>query len=237
MSDALHARLLTPSALPMTEQEQIWMLIVVMWIAYFAIHSLLASLWLKNRVAKARPDWLPIYRLFFNASAVVLVIPPLWLTLSAGGAPLWAWQDLSFWIANGLALVALFGVAWSSRWYDGGEFLGLRQWREGIKSVEDQERFHISPMHRFVRHPWYSLSLVLIWTRDMNVPFLITAMLMTLYFVYGSRLEERKLGQYHGDAYARYQTRVPGLIPRPWRYLTRDEAEQLVALARSDATT
>jgi hypothetical protein len=98
--------------------------------------------------------------------------------------------------------------------------------------VEDQERFYISPLHRFVRHPWYSLGLVLVWTRDMNGPLLLSASAITLYFIVGSRLEERKLLVYHGEAYRRYRARVPGLIPLPWRYLNRQAARALVCAAR-----
>jgi protein-S-isoprenylcysteine O-methyltransferase Ste14 len=126
-----------------------------------------------------------------------------------------------------MAFLALLGVAWSMRDYDGSEFLGIRQWREKEKAVEDQERFHISPMHRFVRHPWYSLSLVLIWTRDMDLAFLVTAVVLTLYFIVGARLEEQKLIVYHGERYRRYREMVPALLPLPWRYLSCEQANEL----------
>jgi len=80
-----------------------------------------------------------------------------------------------------------------------------------------------------VRHPWYFLGLVLIWTRDMDPAFLLSASAMTLYFVVGSLLEERKLIRYHGEVYRRYRKRVPGLIPLPWKYLPAEEADRLVA--------
>ena len=40
-------------------------------------------------------------------------------------------------------------------------------------------------------------------------------------------LEERKLLVLHGEAYARYRARVPGLIPWPGRSLSADEARTL----------
>jgi protein-S-isoprenylcysteine O-methyltransferase Ste14 len=197
------------------------------WLLYFAIHSLLASLWLKRRVARRWPEWMPAYRLLFNLQALLLLLPPLYLTYIWDGPFLWQWQGWGWWLANGLALLAAGLFLWSAGYYDSGEFLGLKQWREQERRVEDQEQFHISPLHRFVRHPWYSLGLVLIWTRDMNLAFLLTGLLITLYLVLGSRLEERKLMEYHGVRYRRYRERVPGLIPIPWRYLTRSQAEEL----------
>ena len=56
---------------------------------------------------------------------------------------------------------------------------------------------------------------------------LITAVLLTLYFVIGSRLEEQKLLRYHGEIYRRYRERVPGLIPLPWKYLRESDARAL----------
>ena len=122
---------------------------------------------------------------------------------------------------------ALFGFFWSLKFYDGSEFLGLRQIRLGIREVRDQERFHISPLHRYVRHPWYNLGLVLVWTEDMDPARLVSALVITLYFVIGSYQEEKKLLVYHGEQYRRYQQQVPGLIPKPWRYLSREQADKL----------
>jgi protein-S-isoprenylcysteine O-methyltransferase Ste14 len=204
-------------------------LLVAAWLGYFVLHSLLASLAVKRWTAARRPDWMPLYRLGFNALAVLLVLPPLWLTLTGPGPVLIAWTGVGAWIANGLAIAAIAGVLWSLRWYDGAAFLGLRQWRERIGAVADREGFAISPLHRWVRHPWYSLSLVLIWTRDMDPSFLTSAVLLTGYFVVGSRLEERKLIAFHGERYRRYRELVPGLLPLPWRHLTAAQARALSA--------
>lgn len=207
-------------------------LLAFVWLAYFAIHSSLASLTVKYWIADRCPRCMAGYRLLFNTLALVLLIPPLWLSHAWHGDPLWSWNGIWAWLANGLALMALAGFFWSLRYYDGAEFLGLRQWREQAQGVEDQEHFQISPLHRFVRHPWYFLGLVLVWTRDMDPAFLVTALAVTAYFVVGSRLEERKLLSYYGEVYRRYRASVPGLWPLPWRYLDRRSAQALVASAR-----
>lgn len=198
------------------------------WLVYFALHSLCASLGLKQWVAERHPRFMPAYRMAYNALAVALLIPPLSLTISYSGPWLWRWQGTGLWIANGLALLAIIGVFWSLRYYDGQEFLGLRQWRLRQESPLDQERFHVSPLHRYVRHPWYFLALLILWTRDMNAAWLITVSLATLYFIVGSRLEEAKLIRYHGDVYKTYRRMVPGLIPLPWRFLSKKAASELV---------
>jgi len=198
-----------------------------LWLLYFALHSLLASLRVKRWVACRRPRWMPAYRLFFNLVAVAALVPPLWLAFAIGGEPVLRWSGPWRWLADALALLALGGFFWSLRWYDGLEFLGLRQLREGERRVEDQERFRISPLHRHVRHPWYLFALLLLWSRDLNAPMLVSTALASLYFVVGSRLEERKLKVYHGEAYAHYCRKVPGLLPLPWKRLSAEEAERL----------
>lgn len=197
------------------------------WLGYFILHSLLASLQIKRRVAAHYPHAMPYYRLGFNLVAVLLALPLVWLTLRIPGDPLWAWRGGWAWLANGVAGAALVLFAYSLRFYDTAEFLGLRQWRERESAVEDQERFRLSPLHRYVRHPWYFLGLLLLWSRDMPPGMLLSSALATLYFIVGSRMEERKLLVYYGEAYAAYRRRVPGLLPLPWRHLGADEAAAL----------
>lgn len=201
------------------------------WLGYFAMHSTLASLRTKNWVALHYPERMPFYRLGYNILAGLLLLPVIWLMVRNPGPPLWAWHGLGAWLANGLALAALLGFMSTLKYYDTQEFLGLRQWRSHTRRVEDQAGFHLSPFHRHVRHPWYSLALVMIWTQDMNAAMLTTGVMITAYFIIGSRLEEEKLVACHGDVYRRYMERVPGLIPLPWKSLTAKEAAELVKAA------
>lgn len=210
--------------------ESTWGDIVLLsfcWIGYFALHSLLASLAVKRRVAASWPNLMPSYRLTFNILALLLLLPIMWLSYHDSEPILWRWQGTAAWLANGLALFAIIGFWLSLKSYDMQEFLGLRQLQLHVREVEDQEHFHLSLFHRFVRHPWYFFGLILVWTRDMSVTTLLSSMLITLYFVVGSWLEEKKLLVYHGDTYRRYMERVPGLIPLPWKFLTEEAAALL----------
>ncbi len=197
------------------------------WVGYFALHSALASLALKRAVAARRPAWMPAYRLAFNALALVLAVPLLWWTLTAGGPVMWRWTGAWSWVADVLTAAAAAGFVASLRDYDGSEFLGTRQWHARETRVEDQERLRLSPLHRHVRHPWYALGLVILWTRDMDAARLLVASLATGYVFVGLYLEERKLIALHGDAYREYRRRVPPLLPLPWRRLGGEEAAAL----------
>ena len=194
-------------------------ILLIIWIAYFVVHSLLASLPIKHYVASRCAQCMALYRLLFNISATLLLFVPLFVSSLWRTESLWAWSGVMGWVMNSIALIAILLFFATLKYYDMSEFLGLRQIRDQETAVEDQENFHLSPFHHFVRHPWYFLAIVIIWTRSMDVMMLISAVAMTFYFIIGSVLEERKLISYHGDIYRRYQQRVSGIFPLPWKYL------------------
>lgn len=206
--------------------------IAVAWLVYFILHSVLASLQAKAWVAAHLPHLAPYYRLSYNLLALGLLIPPLALLHAFPGEPLWAWNGTMRVIMDGLALGALAGFAWSLRYYDMGAFLGLSRARGGSPHT----RFTLSPFHRYVRHPWYSFGLVIIWTRDMGEAWLVSCVAITAYLAIGSYLEERKLLGEFGEPYRLYQKRVPGLIPLPGRHLSAAEAAKLAAEANQPQT-
>lgn len=210
-----------------TEQVPGWLWLIPAWAVYFALHSTLASLAVKRRVERRWPGAGRWYRLAYNGLAILLLLPIAVVLWRYPGPQLWAWQGPWFWLANGLALLALLAFYLSLRWYDTAEFLGTRQLGASAGGADQPGRLCISPFHRYVRHPWYSFGLVLVWTRDMNAAMLVSALAISAYFVIGSRLEERKLIAFHGRAYRDYAAAVPGLLPRPWRHLDSRSARRL----------
>jgi len=202
-------------------------LLALSWGLYAVLHSLLAATSVKQAVQRHWPRHYRAYRLTYNLLAGALLIPSLWLLAAYPGGPIWRWPAPLDWLANGLALVAVAGFAWSLRYYDTGEFLGTHQLRNAENAAQDEAPLTLSPLHRWVRHPWYFLGLVIIWTREMNAALLVSAVMLTLYLVAGSRLEDKKLIALYGEAYRRYRNKVPGLVPLPWRRLSRREADEI----------
>ena len=196
--------------------------LAVGWVLYAVVHSLMASIACKQWIQRRWPDFFASYRLFYNVWAVILLLPLAVLSLRTPGPQLWAWSGPTAWLMNGLAGLALFSFLRTGGGYDLMTFLGLRPER-----TVGAPRLVISTWHRFVRHPWYSLGLVLIWTRDMSAATFVSAEAITLYFVIGSRWEERKLVAEFGERYREYQRKVPRLFPRPWQSLSKTDAERL----------
>jgi len=198
--------------------------IALAWTFYGVLHSWLASSTLKRRAA-TRWSFAPrAWRLLYNLLAVLLLVPPLWLTWRHDGPIVIDWSP---WLAWPAAIAAVAGYLWSLRWYDGMDFLGLRH----LSGQQNHDPLILSPMHRYVRHPWYSLGLLYLWTRDLNAGWLTAVVVITVYLIVGARLEEQKLIAAFGDAYKLYRKRVPCLIPWPGRRLSADEASALEALA------
>ena len=200
-------------------------LFCAVWAIYFAIHSFLASTFFKSVVQTRWPNVMIYYRAIYNCISLVLLIPPFYLSAKLNSVQLWEWQGQWVWIANGLAGLAVLGILSTLRGYDGFAFLGFRQIKK--RSTDVEADLNISFPHRFVRHPWYFFALVIIWTRNFDQISLITASMITLYFIIGSRLEENKLITIHGESYRKYRKRVPGLIPRPWRFLDETSAREI----------
>ena len=197
------------------------------WLLYFIVHSLLASLWVKQRVAARWPNLMPVYRLVFNVLAIALLVPIAWIMLAHTWPLVWQWHGAARVMSDVLAVLAALGFIWSLKYYDLQEFFGIRQWRGQVTQINEQEHLKISPLHRFVRHPWYFFAMVLLWSRDMDLAQLITSAMLSFYFIMGSRMEEKKLLVYYGERYRRYKQRVPGLFPLPGRVLSAAEAAAL----------
>lgn len=205
-------------------------ILVLAWIGFFSIHSLLASTSAKEAIKKRLPAFFPYYRLIYNISSLILLIPIFLFSHSIKSPVLWQWQGIMKLFSSLVLLSAIGAFLFTLRYYDSSEFIGTKQIGEKDKESKREDLFTLSPLHRYIRHPWYFLAISIIWTRDMDLVFLITAIVVTCYFIIGSKLEERKLIHYYGEKYERYMSAVSGIIPIPWRHITKKEAENLLKM-------
>lgn len=203
----------------MREALLIWAALLI----FAVVHSALAS----HRAKTAAQRLLgahtaqAVYRLIFNAIALVSIAPALFLVVTLPDRELYRLPpplDVFALIVQFGALLALGYSLWQMDW---AFFLGLRQLSgpppDTSLDSTSAARLVTTGLHRYVRHPLYTASLVLlalVSPMTLNRLALLTG--VALYFYVGSIFEERKLVREFGDAYRAYQRRVPRLWPRLW---------------------
>lgn len=198
-------------------------LIIVAFTAFAGLHSLIAGMAPRERLkqtfdARLVEGW---YRLLYNLIAVVTLIPVLALVALLPDGTLWTVPMP--WAAALLALqaVGLLGLAGALFATDVWRFAGFKQalaYFSGDPLPLPAPSLQVSGMYRFVRHPLYFFSLLVLCPSPiMTGNVLVFNLAATLYFVVGSRVEERRLLRIHGDAYRAYRRRVSWLIPLPSR--------------------
>ena len=191
------------------------LILSVGFILWAGLHSLLASTsvkdWVRGLLGQSADRW---YRLLYGFLSVITLLPLLVLlailpdqTLYIVPAP-WSWAMR---VVQGFAVVGLLVAFLEAEPLD---FLGLSQLQ--LSPQPQSDRLRIRGMHCWVRHPLYTMSIVLIWmTPTMTVNWLITCLFATVYFVIGSMHEETRLVDEFGEAYIDYQKKIPRLVPRP----------------------
>lgn len=179
---------------------------------YGVVHSLAASLWAKRKARQALGGqvdrW---YRLAFSLFGGITFLPVLYLIVTLPDQVLyrapfpWAIGSLALQGTGLLLYVWIFSVT------DLWAFLGLRQ----VSTPDKQVEFLVKGgPYRYVRHPMYTASLLVLWcTPVMTLNWLALSLGTTAYFIIGSYFEERKLLVQFGQSYAEYRQRTPMLLP------------------------
>ncbi len=197
------------------------LLLIVLWIAWCTLHSLLITTAVRRWFERWGGAWLGLYRLGYVVFSLATLAPLLWYgqmlpQRQLVALPLWAQavQVLLF----GYALALFVGGA---RVYDLHSFLGLAQWRAyRTGRTPDLPAFRQAGILRHVRHPWYGGGIALLWAMpDLTQVSLTIRAILTAYLILGALLEERKLKAVFGQTYQDYCRRTPMLFPwkfRPW---------------------
>ncbi len=190
-------------------------------VGFALVHSLTAGErpkeMLKSRLdARLVEGW---YRLAYNLFSGLTVLPVVILLALLPDRMLYT-IPMPWLIASSLGqLAGVMGLIGALFVTDIWRFIGLRQalaYLSGEPLPLPHEPFQMRGMYALVRHPLYFFSLLVLWlTPVMTLNVLVFNVGATLYFLIGSRIEERRLERIYGDAYREYRRRVSGLIPLP----------------------
>jgi len=113
-------------------------------------------------------------------------------------------------------LLSLIGFAWGVKSLKSFDPFGIRPIRHRLRGTEPKpDRFIVAGPYRWVRHPLYLFTILIIWAcPDLTLDKLLFNLLWTTWIVtVGTIMEERDLVAEFGNTYREYQRKVPMLIP------------------------
>ena len=190
-------------------------------LAFGLIHSLTAALNIKGQFRRLLGEraYEGFYRLGYNLLSILAFVPVMLSVLLGPSTILWRlpapWDGIAL-AVQGIALLALTLAVLQA---DPLRFAGISQMMAYLTKAPlplPPEPLQTGGFYALVRHPLYLFSLLLLWpTPLMTDRFLGFAVGATLYFVIGSRREEKRLAGEFGTAYHQYRQRVPWLLPWP----------------------
>ena len=189
-------------------------LILLVWALYGILHSLLASLTVKELVNRwLGPDLRRFYRLGYNLVVTVTLLPLLTEVALLPDGQLYRipfpWLGLTLLIEGLAGLGLLYGVLQTGAF----QFLGLAQLAAPPDSG-GSPRLVTNGFYAYMRHPLYFFGLVILWLLPhMSWNLLAFNLGATAYILVGIQFEERKLLKEFGPAYAEYRRKVPMLLP------------------------
>lgn len=193
--------------------------LAVLWIVWCAIHSGMISVRATKYLKRRLGGQFRFYRLVFNLVAIVTLIPVILYSQSIQGPPVFRWEGFMIVFQVLLLTIGVLLFFAGAKHYDMLQFLGLHQIRTATSHsvLTETGTLDTTGILGITRHPWYLATILFIWARGLDASVLITNIILTIYLVVGTILEERKLLIDFGEDYRRYQKKVSMLIP--FKYL------------------
>jgi methanethiol S-methyltransferase len=202
----------------MNESLTTYLPVALIWSAYLALHSAMISVTVTTYLRAVLGDAFRFYRLFFNLVAIVALVPIVIYSRGVKGEVLFTWDGYLVVLKWALVAVGLLIFAAGSRHYDMLQFLGIRQIKAGTRHslINKSGALDTSGVLGLIRHPYYTATVLLFWASDLDTTTLVINIVVTVYVVIGTLLEERKLRLEFGESYRRYQAGVSMFVPWKW---------------------
>lgn len=191
---------------------------VMGWVLWCTLHSTLISITATEYIKRKLGSSFRFYRLIFNVVSVATLIPLIYYSRMIREAPVFFWEGPFTIIQALLFATALYLFVVGGRHYSWAQFSGFAQIRSDKPdgSLCECDTFVVSGIHRIIRHPWYLGGMMIVWVENLSVSTILINIIISVYFIVGSILEERKLVRQFGDKYRVYQQTVSMLFPWKW---------------------
>lgn len=201
-----------------------YLILSSIWAGYCFLHSFLISIRFTNYLTRVLKNYYAFYRLFYVLISLILLIwvinytAPLDTTIIITYVPPWSIiRQVTMW---GSLLMFFWAFFFN---YDSLSFFGIRQILnfKKLKTTNPSEEIKKNGLLAVTRHPMYLALIVYLWSQTFRVADIVVNIVLTIYVIIGTVLEEKKLVLEFGDAYRKYQQEVPMLIPFTKRKFAR----------------
>lgn len=195
-----------------------YIVLFALWLFWCFVHSALISRSVTTFCEMKLGPLFRFHRIAYNLFALVTLIPIALYERSMESPLVFRWTGPTAAVQVLLIISSLLLFLGGGRHYDGLTFLGLRQIGVGGRRslLTPSGRLEMDGILHVTRHPWYLGAILLVWSRNLWLSTLITNIILTVYILIGTILEERKLVAEFGDEYRRYQSDVSMLFPFRW---------------------
>jgi methanethiol S-methyltransferase len=191
-----------------------YLLIASLWAAYCALHSFLISISITKLMTRLLKKYYAFYRLFYVVLSIVLLIPLIQFTAHADNKIIVTYPLSLNLLRYVLISGSLVMFAWAFFFdYDFLSFFGIRQILNFGKNNDSIKEIKKKGLLGIIRHPMYFALIIYLWCQIFSMADLIVNILLTIYIIIGTFIEERKLLIEFGDSYLKYKREVPMLFP------------------------
>jgi methanethiol S-methyltransferase len=193
-----------------------YLFICLVWGGYCFLHSLLISVWFTKIISRLLKKYYALYRLFYVLISLLLLVFLIDYTSQLDNkiiiTYLFPWSILRYVLMYGSLLLFFWAFFFN---YDSLSFFGIRQILNFGKviSINPSEAIKKNGLLGVLRHPMYLALIIYLWSQTFKLIDILINIVLTIYVLIGTILEEKKLVLEFGEAYVKYQQEVPMLIP------------------------
>ncbi len=192
--------------------------VIITFIFYFlvfaAVHSLLATDYIKNKAQEHLKRIFVFYRIIYNITSLFTFAPVflIWVTYTASTPHVYGFSGWLYPFILMIRLAAIGLFIYAAYQIDLLEFAGVRQITGKSKNT-----LITKGAYGIVRHPLYAGGIIMLFTKkEMSQLDLTAVVVISLYLIGGAFIEERRLLAAFGEEYRKYQEEVSMFIPVKW---------------------
>lgn len=185
-----------------------YLILSLLWLVYFSLHSLLAAGSVKQYFRDKLPSVDKYYRFVYSVFATTGLLGILFFSGLIPKNYLFSSTGIIRYLSLVLATFSVIIFKQVFRGYKFSYFIGLKQ---------GEEEFVTTGILKYVRHPLYSATILLVmgyFLFDPTLSTLTSAVCIFVYLPIGIYLEEKKLIEQYGNRYLQYKKEVPAIVPK-----------------------